>query len=86
MLDASTVALSGWVHPHSLASSYHYEWGRTAGYGNRSAAVRLDPATWQRSAPVTVTGLRRRTDYHYRIVARNAAGTTRGADRVASTR
>jgi hypothetical protein len=82
----SGAVLNGAVHPHSLASSYYFEWGTTAGYGTRTTVSNLDEATWERSAPAGLAGLRSRTTYHYRIVATNAAGTVRGADQVVTTR
>jgi hypothetical protein len=85
-VTGSSAVLNGLVHPHSLDSSYHAEWGTTTGYGSRSEPARLAAATWERSAPASLAGLRRRTTYHYRIVAANAAGTVRGPDQVVTTR
>lgn len=85
-VTASGARLNGAVHPHSLASSYYFEWGTGTGYGARTASAGLAAATWERSAPGTLTGLRSRTTYHYRIVASNAAGTVRGADQAVTTR
>jgi hypothetical protein len=82
----SSATVNGLVHPHSLDTSYRVEWGSTTGYGAHTDATALEAATWERSAPASLTGLRSRTTYHYRIVATNAAGTVRGSDRVLTTR
>jgi len=85
-ITSSGAQLNGAVHPHSLDSRYHYEFGTTTGYGTKTATTPLEQATWERSAPGTLTALRPHTTYHYRIVATNAAGTVRGSDQVFSTR
>jgi hypothetical protein len=85
-VSTTAANLNGAVHPHSLDSSYYYEYGTGTSYGSRTAAAPLEEATWERSAPGTLAGLRGRTTYHYRIVATNSAGTVRGADQVFTTK
>jgi hypothetical protein len=82
----SGATLSGSVHPHSLDSSYYYEYGGTDRYGSRTETTALASATWARSAPAAVSGLAGRTTYHYRLVATNALGTTYGPDQTVSTK
>jgi hypothetical protein len=85
-VTSSSAQVNGAVHPHSLDSSYYFQWGTGTGYGSRTPVADLDAATWERSAPGTLAGLRSHTTYHYRIVATNAAGTERGDDQVLTTR
>jgi hypothetical protein len=82
----SGATFTGWVHPHSLDSSYYYEYGSTDRYGARTAATDLESATWARSAPAAVSGLAGRSTYHYRLVATNSLGTTYGPDQTVGTR
>lgn len=61
-------------------TEYFYEWGTTEHYGS-TTAVKKSSATGPTSLePAPLTGLALETTYHYRIVAKNALGTTRGQD------
>jgi NHL repeat len=82
--------LGAQVNPNGLATSYHFEYGTTAAYGN-SAPVPDGtlPAGFGDQQPgrgvglaggIVISGLQLNTLYHYRIVATNAAGTTAGPD------
>ncbi|HEX8054633.1 MAG TPA: hypothetical protein VF517_16725 [Thermoleophilaceae bacterium] len=80
-----TARMNGKVDPHERPTTYHFDWGQTSGYGSRTtdtAAGRGDSGV---SAAATIGGLRPGTTYHFRIVAENDAGTTRGADRTFTT-
>jgi hypothetical protein len=64
------------------ATKYHFEYGTSAAYGLTTTETTLpaegtDPVT----VKVPIGGLTRDTLYHYRLVATNAAGIARGADR-----
>jgi hypothetical protein len=67
------------------ATTYYFEYGTTTGYGSRTP----DRAGGDAADPVPVseplTGLRAARRYHWRLVATNAAGTTRGSDRTFTT-
>ena len=78
-LSLSSARVNGTVNPHGLAVTRWFEYGRTRGYGFRtpelSAAGTVD-------VPVSalLTGLAPGTRWHYRLVARSAAGTSVGSD------
>jgi hypothetical protein len=76
---------NGNVDPNGAATSYHFEYGTTAGYGNStpswSAGSGWDPAT----VSGTISGLEPATTYHYRIVASNSFGTSYGSDQLFTT-
>ena len=82
-LHGTTVA--GTVDPNGLATTYHFEYGGTIGYGN-STTSQSAGSGWQ-PTPVsgTLTGLKGLTGYHFRLVASNSAGTSYGVDQVFST-
>jgi hypothetical protein len=81
--DAATV--SGSVDPNGAATTYYFQYGRTTGYGNRTE--RLDAGDAMTAARVTarLASLRPYTRYHWRLVATNSVGVTRGADRTFRT-
>lgn len=81
----TTVTLTGTVDPNATATTYSFEYGTSASYGLKTSeqpAGNGDAAT-DVSAPVA--GLTPSTTYHYRLVATNAAGVSRGEDRTFTT-
>ncbi len=76
----SSATLNGTINPNGLSTTYVFQWGRTASYGNNTTVKSAGSGTSNVSASASITGLRFNTVYHYRIVATNAAGTTYGAD------
>ena len=84
-IDQTTVTLTGSVDPNATATNYSFEYGTSASYGLKTSeqpAGNEDAAT-DVSAPVA--GLTPSTTYHYRLVATNAAGVSRGEDRTFTT-
>jgi alpha-tubulin suppressor-like RCC1 family protein len=81
-VTTSTAALSGTVNPQGSQTTYLFEYGTSASYG---ASVPLPEGsvgtgTANTKVSVTISGLLAGTTYHYRLVARNGAGTSYGAD------
>jgi hypothetical protein len=81
--DSATATAS--VNPNGSATTYIVEWGTTAGYGSQTAAAPAGSGTAPTTVTASLTGLRPYTLYHWRTVATNAAGTTRGRDRTFRT-
>jgi hypothetical protein len=82
---ASSVALSsarlnGQVSPNGLATSWYFEYGTGARYGAKTRTRSAGKGNRPMNVSVALTRLRAATTYHYRLVAKNAAGTRRGAD------
>jgi PKD domain len=84
-LTASTAQLNGWVDSNQIATTFSFQYGVTVGYGSATSSAPTRVAWGARVPATSVTGLRSRTTYHYRIVASNAAGRTYGADRTFTT-
>lgn len=63
------------------ATTYRIEYGRTTRYGNSTTATSAGSGTTAAAVATRLTDLRPYTRYHWRTVATNAAGTTRGNDR-----
>jgi streptogramin lyase len=78
--------LNAMVNPESFATTYDFEWGTTAAYGQTltpsDTSVGSDGNDHAVAAPLT--GLEPNTTYHYRVVA-TGNGTTAGADRTFRT-
>jgi hypothetical protein len=77
--------LTGTVDPNGRATTYRFEYGTTTGYGKRTADASAGSGQSGRSVSATIGGLAPNTRYHYRVVATNAAGVTRGRDRSFAT-
>src|SRR3954452_9354615 len=71
--------VNGSVNPHALPTNWWFEYGRTRGYGRRTAELTINGSA---DVPVSalLTGLAPGVRWHYRLVARSSAGTTAGAD------
>lgn len=77
----SGATLTGSVTPHSAATSYRFEYGTTTRYGAGTPASDAGAGTRGVAASARIEGLSAGKRYHYRLVASNSAGTTRGGDR-----
>jgi RHS repeat-associated protein len=79
--------LKGSVNPNGNATTYQFEYGPTTSYGTK---VPLSPesvgsGTTAVAVGKVITGLAEGSEYHYRVVASNAAGTAKGADKTLKT-
>lgn len=82
--DTSAV-LHGTVNPNGSETTYYFQWGLTTAYGLQSNEGSAGRGTKDVPVATTASGLIPGTDYHYRLVATNGAGTTIGADRAFKT-
>jgi hypothetical protein len=80
-ITETSANLNGTVDPNATVTTYHFEYGTSAGYGlttpEDTAPEGADPV----AVKAAIQGLTRDTTYHYRLVATNPAGISRGADR-----
>lgn len=81
----SSAHVIAFINPHGQPTSYFFEYGTTASYGTESAIAPAGSGTKAVKIGQTITGLQPATTYHYRVVATNPMGTTRGADRTFKT-
>jgi hypothetical protein len=81
----SSATVSGTVDPQGMATTYRFEYGTSSSYGLQTADVDAGSGTGAVDASANLTGLTSDTTYHYRLVATNAAGVTRGSDRTLKT-
>jgi hypothetical protein len=81
----TTATLTGRVNPRGRPTTYFFQIGTTRAYGGATAVTAAGAGRIARAAAGPVSGLGPNTLYHYRLVAQNSAGTTRGADRTFKT-
>lgn len=82
----SSATLLGKVDPNGAATTYFFQLGPTALYGAQTATTAATGTSTASNVAAAVAGLAPVTRYHYRIVAQNRFGITRGADRTFTTR
>ncbi len=78
--------LHGTVNPEGKATEYFFNWGTTAGYGHTTEELPLGVVDHVgHTVSAKLTNLAPGTTYHFQLVAKNEAGTTRGQDRTFTT-
>lgn len=77
--------LTGAIETGNASTEYHFEWGTTGAYGNRTPTETLAPAEGVSHVRALLTGLAAGVTYHYRLVATNPKGTAEGADSTFAT-
>jgi hypothetical protein len=79
--------LHGTVNPEGSATSYYLEYGPTTSYGSHMPlkAKEVGSGTTAVEVSATVEALSGNTTYHYRVAAKNTAGTTDGVDKTFTT-
>ena len=73
------------VNPGGQATTWHVEYGTSTSYGSQSASASVGSGSANVAVSRTLAGLAAGTTYHYRVVATNGAGTSRGADGIFTT-
>jgi hypothetical protein len=81
---ADGAKLSGTLNPEGSVTNWRFEYGPTTTYGETSPLVSAVGSEDQKVTAI-LGSLVPTTTYHYRLVASNAGGTTRGADQVLTT-
>jgi hypothetical protein len=77
-LQATSAELVGEVNPRYGSTTWYFEWGPTATYGNKSPLPVGDAGSENTALPVAaqITGLTQGVTYHFRLVATNQYGTS----------
>lgn len=84
-LTPQSASVVGTVNANGFKTRYFFDYGTSKKYGKRTARQNAGAGATPLAATAGVSGLRSNTKYHYRLVAVNAKGTTRGADRTFKT-
>jgi phosphodiesterase/alkaline phosphatase D-like protein len=72
--------VSGTVNPHGVATTYHFEYGTTTGYGASTPAANAGFGTVGLAVSAALGNLAPATKYHVRLVAASADGTAHSTD------
>jgi hypothetical protein len=76
----SSALITGSVNPNGSEAFYYVQYGQTKAYGAQTAPARAGSGTQKVSVSIALAGLQPLTQYHYRLVAVNAAGASPGSD------
>jgi hypothetical protein len=80
-LTRTSADLNGSLNPDGIATTYHFEFGITTQYNNRTPERNATPGGAEESvAPESISGLQPGRTYHYRLVAKSSLGKTKSAD------
>jgi hypothetical protein len=77
--------LTGSIDSRGHSTSWYFEYGPNTSYGLRTSTRSQSSSSGARSVSETIAGLTAGTSYHFRLVAKNSAGTSFGADAVFTT-
>jgi phosphodiesterase/alkaline phosphatase D-like protein len=77
---ADAALVTGTVDTHGRSTTWWFEYGTTTAYGKSTPARTAGSRAGTQSVSASLSGLAAATAYHYRLVARSDAGTSRGGD------
>ncbi|MET0600802.1 MAG: NHL repeat-containing protein [Baekduia sp.] len=82
----SKAVLAGQVDPHNQpGTTYHFEWGLGTSYGQVTTTTAAGTGEGYTVVTADLEGLSPSTEYHFRLVASNPAGTVTGVDHTFET-
>ena len=84
-IGPTTARLTGSLNPQGRRTTWYFEYGTTTRYGSRTPNRTAGSGFGDLTVTAPVSRLRTAALYHYRLVARNNVGTTRGADLTLTT-
>jgi hypothetical protein len=80
-----TARLTGTVDPNADATTYQFQYGTTSAYGAVTPEQTVG-GDGKKTVTADISGLAPATTYHYRLIARNSKGLTKGADKAFKTK
>jgi hypothetical protein len=84
-VGTTTATVTGSVAPGGRSTSWYVEYGTSTSYGSKTSSASAGSGTASVGVTSKLSGLRAGTTYHYRVVATNGDGTSRGGDAVFTT-
>jgi hypothetical protein len=80
-----TARLTGAVDPNGDTTGYQFQYGTTSAYGAVTPEVTVS-GDGKKTVTADVSGLAPATTYHYRLIAHNSKGVSKGGDRTFKTK
>jgi hypothetical protein len=80
-----TARLTGAVDPNGDTTGYQFQYGPTSAYGSVTPEVTIS-GDGNRTVTADIGGLAPATTYHYRLIAHNGKGVSKGKDRTLKTK
>jgi hypothetical protein len=84
-IGETKATLNGIVNPNGAETKYYFDYGTSVFYGHKTAEVSAGSGTSNLEVSQAIKELIPFTSYHFRLVASNINGTTKGADQGFST-
>ena len=84
-IDQENVTLNGKFEGNGEDTNYYFEYGLTPAYGKQTEPADAGEATGSTEVSGDITDYEAYETYHYRVVAKNAYGTTYGNDKTFET-
>ena len=84
-VSSNSGTLNGLVNPRGMDTTYYFEYGPSTAYGTQTGTFSAGNGTSALAVSNQLANLSAGTTYHFRVVAMNADGTTRGNDLSFST-
>jgi hypothetical protein len=84
-ISITGMQFNGSVNPNGLATTYHFDYGTTTGYGQSTPNQSLSSGGSVVPVNAVVAGLTPGTLYHFRLAATNSGGPASGSDASATT-
>jgi hypothetical protein len=82
-VTGTSAVLEGSVNPHTLTTTYWFEYGPTIAYGQKTAIGTIEGSSSAiDNVKVSETAAAILPGYHYKLVAANSDGTKQGRDRL----
>ena len=80
-----TARLTGSVDPNDAPTTFQFQYGTTSAYGAVTPEQTIS-GDGKRTITADISGLAPATTYHFRLIARNGKGLTKGSDRTFKTK
>ncbi len=84
-VTTTSATLTGELNPEGQPTTYSFEYGGNTSYGSHTAQISAGGGSSGVNASAAIGSLTPGTTYHYRLVASNGSGTTRGVDKTFTT-
>jgi hypothetical protein len=79
-VNSSGATLNANVNPNGEDTTYAFDWGTSTSYGHETSFTSAGSGSTAKTVSAALAALSPSTTYHFRVIAKNAGGTTTGND------